>query len=101
MAAELGMSEREIICLQAGHSRPELAAMFGLSIARVGQIRAQAIRKMRHPWRAPLAIELGLADKIGLSAEQVKKYRNRSLKEALASYRFHKGLPERGTTDED
>lgn len=78
LAAKLDMSEREIICLQGDHRRKELAAMFELSEGRVSQIKAKAHRKMRHPFRVRLAIALGLAEKIGLSEDDIARYNDRT-----------------------
>jgi DNA-binding CsgD family transcriptional regulator len=100
IAAEMGMTEREIICLQDGHSRQELAIIFGLSSGRISQIKAKAIRKMMHPWRVRLAIELGLSRKLRLTAEKIKLYSVRSLEDSVAAYRGQKGIPG-GEDDEE
>ena len=74
LAADLDMSEREIVCLQEGYKPKDLAAVFGVSPGRVSQIRAKALRKMSHPFRVRLAIALGLADTIGLNKEELAHY---------------------------
>ena len=74
LASDLDMTEREIICLQDGHTQKELAVMFGLSAGRISQIKAKAIRKMRHPFRVRLAIKLGLAGKLRLSSADIRRY---------------------------
>lgn len=74
--------------------------MFGLSSGRVSQIKAKAFRKMRHPWRIRLAIELGLSKKLGLTAENIETYSARSLEDSITKYRWQKGIPT-GKDDED
>ncbi|MBX3735610.1 MAG: hypothetical protein KF715_02885 [Candidatus Didemnitutus sp.] len=78
-AFELGMAEREILCLQDEHSRQALAEAFGVSPGRISQIKAKAIRKMIHPFRRRLAIELGIAQRIGLTNEQIEAYKDRPI----------------------
>lgn len=102
LAAELDMSKREIICLQGGHKRKELAAMFGLSEGRVSQIRAKAVRKMRHPFRVRLAIALGLAHKIGLSDDDIAHYRDDTpIDYAVERFRWRNGLVREELGDEN
>lgn len=87
-AAAMEMSDREIICLQDQHTPKEIAAMFNLTTGRIYQIRGKAIRKMRSPMRIRLAVELGLADKIGLTEEQRQKVLATSLEDAIERYRY-------------
>ena len=98
--AEMGMSEREIICLQDGMPNRELATMWGVGVGRIYQIRAKAIRKVTHPWRIRLAVELGLSEKIGLSPEEVKRHKQVSLNDALSSYWKFKQKPAEEDEDE-
>jgi len=64
--SDSGLSEREIIALQPGHTRAELSRMWGVCEGRVTQIRARAKRKMCHPLRRELCDALGLTEKVGV-----------------------------------